>query len=184
MHPFYRQGSGVQRGEATFTQAKIICLPALAHVPEQNYSDVLMCAYTSTLPYTPKPAADTFHMQQPPPTHLLATQNALRFCSMIFLLFVALGTSMPSQSRAEHMLSTRVGYSFSFPRHKQELALHADAPRARVLPFGVSGDLPARKEPRASPGQMRRRGAGRRQPWQPSPLPGLASTAWLGRINK
>lgn len=50
MCPFYRQGSGVQRGEATFMQAEIICLPALTHTPEQNYST---CAHTSTLPHTP-----------------------------------------------------------------------------------------------------------------------------------
>lgn len=47
------------------------------------------------------------------------------------------------------------------------------------LHFEVLGDIP--REPRALTMQRRWCGAGHEQP---QPLPGLTSTAWLGRINK
>lgn len=34
-------------------RAEILCLPALPHMPEQNYLLVLTYTHTSTLPYSP-----------------------------------------------------------------------------------------------------------------------------------
>lgn len=130
MCPFYRQESTGQRGAATFVQAKIICLPALPHVPEQNYLRVL----TQTPSLTPQTSG-----------RYLSHATGSSLCHAKHSPTSAIGFSCFLWSwgpggRAERSTQGKVGWFFSLPKTQ------TGAKTAQMLPGSPGTCLPGAGE--------------------------------------